>query len=162
MRVVLIFGGQTDGRTDGRARQPSISHAGSRQFCGLAASLPFCPERECHCLSRQKDVCSNSNSNNSYYDDNYNSIKSMKSAFTLRPPPPPTFPDSLCACVKMQKGVQRCFINLIQYNKPLLPSDKCTWNVLWYQAHSYTHSHQSHKKKNYNYKNVKVVYEELS
>ena len=34
----------------------------------------------------------------------------------------------------------------VNYNTTLLPSDKCTWNVLWYQAHSYTHSHQSHKK----------------
>ena len=36
----------------------------------------------------------------------------------------------------------------IQYNTTLSPSDKCTWDVLWYQAYSYTYSHQSHKKSN--------------
>ena len=30
------------------------------------------------------------------------------------------------------------------YNTTLLPSDKCTRNVLWYRAQPYTHSHQSH------------------
>ena len=40
----------------------------------------------------------------------------------------------------------KVMLKMIQYNTNLLPSDKCTWNVLWYQAHSYTHSHQSHEK----------------
>ena len=43
--------------------------------------------------------------------------------------------------------------NTIQYNTTLLPSDECTRNVTWYQAHSYTHSHQSPK----NYKTKQTI-----
>ena len=56
-----------------------------------------------------------------------------------------------------KSGTGRFALNTIQYNTTLLPSDKCTRIVLWYQAH-YTHTHTSHthiKKATYISKNIK-------
>ena len=70
--------------------------------------------------------------------------------------PPNNSAFSLCSSslILTYWAFQQC-ISL--YNTTLLPSDKCTRNMLWYQAHSYTHSHQSHRKYVYNNKNIKVV-----
>ena len=47
--------------------------------------------------------------------------------------------------------------NTIQYSTPLLPSDKCTRNVLWYQVHSHTHTHTRHIKKKKKTLTVKML-----